>query len=175
MKKTAQMIVVLVVVGIVSGLVLAEIYKYAQPKIEAHRGQKKQRAIYSVLGEVEKIRTIRYKEGEIYQGLNREGGVVGYVFEAKGGGYQGEIILMVGLSPDLTKILGIEVVENIETPGLGGKIEEGYFKGQFKGLSTLKLDEVEAIAGATISSRSVIKIVKKGIAEIKEVLKEVNR
>lgn len=175
MKNSIRMVVVLVVVGIVSGLVLAGIYKYAQPKIEAHREREKQRAIYNVLEEAEKIKIIRYKNGEIYQGLNRRGEVIGYAFEAKGGGYQGEIILMVGLSPDLAKILGIEVIESRETPGLGGKIEGERFKGQFRSLNTLKLDEVKAITGATISSKSVIKIAKREIAKIKEILKEVKR
>ena len=167
-----QMVVVLVVVGIVSGVVLAGIYKYAQPKIEVHREEERRRAIYSVLEETEEVKIIRYKDREIYQGLDQKGDTIGYAFEAEGTGFQGKIILMVGLSSDLTKILGIEVLESRETPGLGGKIKEEDFKGQFRGLSALKLDEIKAIAGATISAKSVIKIVKEEIAKIKEILKE---
>ncbi len=172
-KDSLRIVGVLVVVGIASGLILAGIYKYAQPKIELHREENKQRAIYSVLGEVNRIKIIRDKEGEIYQGLNKKGEGIGYAFSAKGGGYQGEIILMVGLSADLSKILGIEVVENLETPGLGGKITGEDFKGQFKGLRTSRLGKVKAIMGATISSESVLKIVKKRIAEVKKRLKQI--
>lgn len=167
-----RMVIVLVVVGIVSSLALAGIYKYAQPKIEAHREAERQRAIYRVLEGVKRIRTIKYKDGEIYQGLDLEGNGIGYAFEAKGTGYQGEIILMVGLSPDLTRILGIEILESRETPGLGNRIENEDFKGQFRGLSTLEIDKIQAISGATVSSKSVIKIVRKEIAKIKEILKE---
>ena len=174
-RNSVQMVVVLAVVGIVSGILLAGIYKYAQPKIELHRDQKKQKAIYSVLGEAAKIRIIKYKGGKIYQGLNRKGEVIGYAFDVKGGGYQGQIILMVGLSPDLSRVLAIEIVDDLETPGLGAEIEEEDFKAQFRDLSISKIDnEVEAIAGATISSKSVIGIVKKGIAEAKDALEKVN-
>ena len=175
MKNSVQMVIVLVVVGIVSGLALAGIYKYAQPKIEAHQEVVRQEAIYRVLEGTEEVKIIRYKDGEIYQGLNREGDTIGYAFEAKGTGYQGEIILMVGLSPDLATIKGIEVLESKETPGLGGKIEGEDFKGQFRGLSTLKIDKIQAISGATISSKSVIKIAQKEIVKIKKILKETNR
>lgn len=170
-KDALRIVGVLVVVGIVSGLILAGIYKYAQPKIEVHREKNKQRAIHHVLGEVSSIKIIKSEEGEIYQGLSAEGKVIGYAFEAVGAGYQGKITLMVGLSANLNKILAIEVVENMETPGLGAKITGEDFKGQFKGLRTSRLNKVETITGATISSESVLKIVKKRIAAVKERLR----
>jgi electron transport complex protein RnfG len=53
---------------------------------------------------------------------------------------------MMALSPDFT-VLGFEVLEHEEDPGLGGEIEQDYFKNQFKGKSyeVLKgLDVVKA-------------------------------
>jgi electron transport complex protein RnfG len=175
MRNFVQMVIVLVVVGIVSGLVLAGVYRYAQPKIQMQQEEERQRAIYSILKGAEEIKTIRYKDREIYQGLDLEGKIIGYAFEAKGTGYQGEIILMVGLSSDLTKILGIEVLESKETPGLGSRIEEEDFKARFRDLSTSDIGKVDAITGATISSKSVIKIVEEEVAKIKEILKKVKQ
>lgn len=74
-----------------------------------------------------------------------------------------------GLSPDLDTIQGIEIVEQIETPGLGGNITNESFKEQFEGLSTeeqisyvkniepdKQQNEIQAISGATITSRAIV-------------------
>jgi Na+-translocating ferredoxin:NAD+ oxidoreductase RnfG subunit len=70
---------------------------------------------------------------------------------------------MIGLSADLNKISSIEVLEQVETPGLGNKITEEPFKKQFKGLQNTPVitwvkneqpdqpNEIQAITGATIS------------------------
>jgi len=77
--------------------------------------------------------------------------------------------LVVGLAPDGSEIFGIKVVEHLETPGLGNKIESPWAD-QFKGkAATAKLkvekrppaaaNEIQAITGATWSSRYVTDIV----------------
>ena len=89
---------------------------------------------------------------------------------------------MVGLTPDLEKITGVAVLEQAETPGLGGRIAEKGFQDQFKGIVTdpavgwvknkapEKDTDIQAVTGATISSRSVVTIINRSIAEIKQVL-----
>lgn len=76
-------------------------------------------------------------------------------------GFSGLIKIMVGFTPkgDIQNIL---VLEQKETPGLGTKIKGQTFLKQFKGLnlSSYKLKvkkdggEIDAITGATISSRA---------------------
>ena len=76
-------------------------------------------------------------------------------------GYNGLIVLMVGILPDGT-IKDIQVVEHKETPGLGTKMESSKFKDQFKDIDpsqvTLKVKkdggDIDAITAATISSRA---------------------
>ena len=78
--------------------------------------------------------------------------------------------MMVGVDKEMN-VQGIEILSQSETAGLGAKITEDKFKGQFAGksLADLKLvkkptaspQEFEAVTGATISSRAV----ENGIAQ----------
>ena len=89
---------------------------------------------------------------------------------------------MVGLTPDLSRITGIKVLEQVETPGLGGRIGEDSFQNQFRGIQTEpaveyvknrepeKDTEIQAITGATISSRSIVSIINKNIQMLKGAL-----
>jgi len=109
---------------------------------------------------------------EIYSG----GEVIGYAFIATGQGYGGEITILVGLNTDFT-IKGITIIENTETPGLGTKIIENSFTGQFAGLSsgdvslTKEGGEIDAITGATISSKAVTDAVQKEMEETIPIIK----
>jgi len=51
----------------------------------------------------------------------------------QGNGLWGIITGVIGFSSDLQHIVGFEVVSHVETPGLGGRIDESWFKNQFKG------------------------------------------
>ena len=85
-------------------------------------------------------------------------------------GYNGLVVLMVGVTPEET-IRDIEVVQHKETPGLGAEISESFFYDQFLGkkifdegkmftsVSVLKggtspddPHAVDAISGGTITS-----------------------
>lgn len=107
----------------------------------------------------------------------------GYVFIAKKYGYSGVIETMVGMKRDGT-ITGVKILSHNETPGLGAKIVEivtdktitsalksifskkkqaekslsPYFTEQLKGLDIRKVDigNIDAITGATISSKAVV-------------------
>ncbi len=51
-----------------------------------------------------------------------EGRLVGVAMEAEGKGFQDTIRLIYGYSPDKQQVIGMEVLESKETPGLGDKI-----------------------------------------------------
>ena len=83
----------------------------------------------------------------------------------------------------VSELLGIEVIESSETPGLGAKINEDSFKGQFRGLGILApiqytkgdvvaKNQIKAITGATISSKAVVNIINKRIDELRKVIAE---
>ncbi|MFC1643488.1 RnfABCDGE type electron transport complex subunit G [Chlamydiota bacterium] len=125
---------------------------------------------------------INNKDMEFYIG-KKTGVVNGIAFESSGEGYAGMIKIMVGINP-IGEITGLEILENQETPGLGTRITKSKFKGQYigksfdnsklvKGELAVNKDggDIDAITGATISSRGVTSAVNKAL-EIFEKYKE---
>ena len=99
------------------------------------------------------------------QAVDKSGTVLGYVITSHSNdSYDGLVKILVGMNVDKT-IKGIEMLELNDTPGLGQRAEEPEFKGQFAGKSGESLTvtksgsagdgEINAISGATITSRAV--------------------
>ena len=113
--------------------------------------------------------------------LNDE--IIGYAFVAVASGYGGPIDLIVALESNLLQddeiiIHGISVVSHSETPGLGEKIVEASFSGQFTGINVndvaLSKDggKIDAISGATISSSAVVDTVFNTVKEKARIIRE---
>jgi len=103
---------------------------------------------------------------------------IGYVVEGFGKGYSSYIDLLVSVDKNFT-VKKINILHHAETPGLGDEIEKDYFLKRFEGktVDTLVVvkgdtaDKVEAISGATISSRAVTEDgVRNGVKMLKEKL-----
>ena len=104
-------------------------------------------------------------------------GHLGWVVGASGQGFADRIELLIGLSARGDTITGLYVLEQKETPGLGSKIT-GDFQEQFarkdpaKGLEVTKdkpaegANQIRAIAGATVSTRSVCDIVNAALKDL---------
>ncbi|MDZ7783875.1 MAG: FMN-binding protein [Halioglobus sp.] len=112
----------------------------------------------------------------LYAGYDADGGLVGVAIEARGMGYQDDIRLLYGDRPDTQRIVGLEVLQSRETPGLGSRIEShASFLESFRSLDvSLAADgatlrhpivlvdegdksrpwEVDGITGATVSARA---------------------
>jgi Na+-transporting NADH:ubiquinone oxidoreductase subunit C len=121
---------------------------------------------------------------EVYDGSS----FISYVYRPTGPGLWGEIVTLIGFSEDLETISGIDFVQQNETPGLGARITEKWFREQFKGklgprnfdsddeelYTTVGEDdsagdaEFSAITGASVTSNAVKKIVNKTILEARE-------
>jgi electron transport complex protein RnfG len=189
MNNTAKIIIVLTFITIIAGGVLAVLDSFTRPKIEAYQNNLKNEAVSEVLPKNVKIETIE-KDAMTFYKATKDNDVVGYAFQVSGGGYQSELVLMVGVSADFSEILGAKIISQVETPGLGTKIEDdasnkedpAWFINQFKGVKTVpaityvknakpsKATEIQAITGATISSSAVVDILNKGIKEAKALL-----
>lgn len=119
----------------------------------------------------------------VYRALNEKGEHVGWMISARGLGFADILDLLVGVNKDLSRITGLSVLEQKETPGLGDRITEPAWRDQFKGKPTIpdlavtktapKSDsEVQGITGATISSVSVVGIVNGAVARLRAALAE---
>ncbi|MDI6689243.1 MAG: RnfABCDGE type electron transport complex subunit G [Actinomycetota bacterium] len=95
-----------------------------------------------------------------------EGERVGFIAQKIPKGYKGPIKLAVGITLN-GKASGIAVIEHSETPGLGAKIEEASFQKQFRGKSLSDPievgEDIDAISGATTSSKAVTNAVKEAL------------
>lgn len=124
-------------------------------------------------------------DGERFFIQEKDGQVVGYAVPTGGAGLWGRIDAYVAISEDLEHILGLEFIEHSETPGLGGRISEEEYKGQFRDINISEADDgeyiiyrpasggnIDAITGATLTSKSVSDFLNKDILKFIEERKE---
>ncbi|MCK8824433.1 FMN-binding protein [Fuchsiella alkaliacetigena] len=153
------MIIVLTVIAIASATVLSLVHSVTQPQIEAVSEERREEAILGVLPGAVDYSEIEKDGLTLYEGLDEDGNVVGTAIERDGSGYGGPVGLMIGLDLDNNKVLSVRILEHEETPGLGARIEEGWFIEQFKekpfGDEFLIDEDLEGIAGATLSAQAV--------------------
>ena len=125
--------------------------------------------------------TVKKDHKTAYYNLFRvihESKLTGWVIKAGGQGYADKIEILIGLDPDVNTITGLFVLEQKETPGLGNKIVFPRWRNQFirKKTNTPLVvakgniqgpNTIDAVTGATISSRSVTGIVNRTIDDVK--------
>ena len=153
----------LLVITAVVAVALAGVNSITAPKIEQLNAEKTQQAIEAVLPGGFDTQITDYTDDtglvtNVYSGAN------GYAFEVTPAGFDNTITMMVGVDHD-GKVLGISIVSHTETSGLGAvaaaSTSDGEsFRGQFVGMSgsvsvTKDGGEVDALTGATITSRAV--------------------
>ena len=127
--------------------------------------------------QVEVRKADRAKYYSVYE-ARYQGERKGWVVKTKGQGYADTIELLLGLSPDLSTITGLFVLDQKETPGLGNKIITVGWRAQFvdepadgnlkvvKNGAT-KPGEIDAVTGATISSKSVTALINTAVGDLK--------
>ena len=173
-----NMFVALFVICIVAGGVLGIVFNATKDPISAAENAKRTAAIKNVLPEFKTLKTVNVKsameDAEIpfhlaYDADNNFIGAAVETFTNKG--FSGNISLMVGILADGT-VKNISVLQHAETPGLGSKMEEETFKGQFCDKNpasfnfSVKKDggDVDAITAATISSRAFCDAVNRALS-----------
>lgn len=106
--------------------------------------------------------------------LEEESGAVSFHFE--GGGVWGPIVGIITLESDFETIVAIAVLQQEETPGLGGVVAEAPYLAKFVGAKLVpelnitktptagELNEVDAITGATRTSNAFQNILNNAYA-----------
>ncbi|GEM_PF-1151594 len=112
------------------------------------------------------VKPDKEKEALYYKAFDRGDKLTGFVFKASGRGYSSEIQILAGMFTD-GKLCAVKILSLQETPGLGMRVAEKEFTGQFAHQDSADLSGVSAIAGASVSSRAVINAVMKKAQEIK--------
>ena len=171
MKKIFGLILSLTIISGVCAAVLAYVDSITKDPIARMRVQQEQAAVKAVLpsGATEVVEGTGF-----FVGMNEKNDVVGYAAKGKdGGGYGGDIELMVGFKSDKKTVVCYKTLAASETPGLGMKLKTPEFADQFKDKngSALKVKkdggEIEAITSATITSRAVCRAIADAQSKLK--------
>ena len=149
----------LLIITAVVAAALAGVNAITAPRIAAARAEKTQQAIEAVLP----------GGGTAMESFTDPSGLVkavyasdtGYAVQVTPAGFDGAIDMMVGVSKE-GKVLGISIISHTETAGLGAvaaaKTSAGEaFRGQFSQTDAPFAvgDNVDALTGATITSKAV--------------------
>lgn len=181
LKPTAILFIICVVVS----AALAGTNLLTEDKIEEQAAAKAEESRKLVLPgaaffEEEENLPADWNGGPVYKAWDQEGegrSVTGYVFETAAKGYGGDIKVMTGFSYE-GDITGVEILSHSETPGLGANAVKEEFREQFKmekpvlygPLEVVKYQEpepgqIEAMTGATITSKAVTAAVEQAQTE----------
>ena len=155
-----RLTVTLLTICAVVAAVLAGVNMITKDKIAEIQNQKIEKAIQEVISNAQDVQQLP---------LSGDAGIVQAVYTANGsyalqvapGGFDGEVIMMVGISEG--KVAGISVISHTETPGLGAvaaaqNAKGEAFRGQFVGQEGMLAigDQIDAMSGATITSTAVV-------------------
>lgn len=175
--------------GALAGLLIVLAWQWTLPAITAYRANVEQQAVAEVLKVPARLDTLYLENGaltpkpagdaakleRVYVGYDGAGTRVGVALQAGEPGFSDVVSVMVGYDPATMELLGMKILGQKETPGLGDKIEkDSAFVRQFSGarapLQGVKAPvggnpaEVATITGATISSRAVIRTINNALA-----------
>jgi H+/Na+-translocating ferredoxin:NAD+ oxidoreductase subunit G len=191
--SSLRLVATLAVAGAVAGMAIVTAFRLTKPSIDEHNAADLAAAVTEVLGGAKTYKTA-YLEGgtftleprdtagldRIYVGYDANGQPDGVAMEAAEPGFQDVIDLIFGFDPSKGDVIGMKVLHNLETPGLGARIgTDSSFLDQFDDASTPllgvkegqgkgKKNEVVMITGSTISSRAVIKIINDRLGAIRK-------
>ncbi len=183
MKDIIKLLVALTLIAAIAGLILSVVEKATREPIAAQRKAQMVKALSAVLPDFDNspdADSVVLENGVDKKGnpvqitfyrARKNNELVGTAFKMIAPeGYSGNIEIMIGVKPDQS-INAIEILTHAETPGLGSKIAEGWFKEMFRGKSLENADwrvkkdggEFDQISGATISPRAVVGALKAGL------------
>lgn len=180
-----RLVLTLAVAGMLSGLAVAGAYQITKPIIDANNARALRAAVFTVVPGSAQLQRLALRDGRLvpvgedeqvaepvlYGAYDEAGRFLGYAIDGSGPGFQDIIHLLYGYDPQTQRVIGMEVLESRETPGLGDKIyKDEDFVANFSSLAVAPLitvvkdgagadNEVDAITGATISSKAVVKII----------------
>lgn len=203
--NSKKMLLAMVGIGIISAFLIVMSFELTLPRVTRLKAEALEKAIFEVLpgtvntqaygvnakGELFELADGDKPETTLYAGYNKDGQLVGYAIEASGQGYADIIKVLYGYDPAKQTIIGFQVLESKETPGLGDKIaKDERFQNNFNALDvsisedgqlrnkviTVKQGqkqnewEIDGITGATISSRAVGNILSESSSKVVPVL-----
>jgi Na+-transporting NADH:ubiquinone oxidoreductase subunit C len=189
MSKRVMIVAFTVLVTVVFVSPISVVYLLTKPKVELNQQVFLQRSVLYAAGlkvpptplaisELFKQR-VEPKSGSgggYYLVKDEAGRTGGYVILASGPGLWGEITAAVGFDAKLEKLTGVDFLKQSETPGLGARIGEGWFREQFRGKKgpfgtvaegqPAAENQFDAITGATLTSNFVKDLLNAAVGRV---------
>lgn len=182
--SSLRLVATLAIGGMLSGFLLAASYQVTKPIIEENKARELRLSVYKVVPGSTSVQRLVYRDGVLtpisetekttepvlYAGYDDTGAFKGYGIVNEGAGFADQIRLIYGYDPAAARVVGMHVLTSKETPGLGDKIsKDPRFLASFQSLAVEPPavvvkdgrnaeNEVDAITGATISSKAVVRI-----------------
>lgn len=177
---------ILAAICLIVSLALSSTNAVTKDRIEKINAENTKKAMSRVLKAEAYTEKTLEKDGEeiTYYEASDSDSVKGFIFITTANGYGGEVKVMTAVSEGIPRsIKAVEILDvSGETPGLGQNAAQEKFYGQFSGmsgaLSVIKsgadgsAGEINAVTGATITSRAVTKAVNEALSLSKEIKTE---
>lgn len=164
---------VLAIICVVVTLALSSANALTHKKIEALAIETQNKAMAKLI-EADEYQEKNFLDKWNYHIAIKDGETVGYIFNVASKGYGGDIQVMTAVNLDGT-IAAVEILDaSGETPGLGQNVTKPDWYAQFTGLkeditvikggsANADSNEINAVTGATISSKAVTEAVNKAL------------
>jgi electron transport complex protein RnfG len=183
--SSVRLVATLALSAMLSGAVLAGVYQVTKPVIDGNKARELREGVFEVVPGATQVRKLALREGQlvlvtedevvaepvIHAGYDDDGVFRGWAIAGDGPGFQDAIHVLYGFDPVRREVTGMRILQSRETPGLGDKIyKDADFVANFDGLAVEPAiivvkdgrdaaHEVDAITGATISSKAVVNII----------------
>lgn len=156
---------------LLSGAVIAGTFALTAPIAAKTRIQLDNQARKALVVDAQDFKEIEGKTGW-YEAV-KDGKIIAYIVPVESKGYAGAINMLAAVSVD-GKVIDYAVLSHKETPGLGDKAEKPDFRKRFAGKTAEQLEvvkvpsdkNIQALTGATITSRAVTKGIKEAVEEV---------
>jgi len=165
------------IVAALCGVLIVSAYQYTKPFIESNQKKKTEAAAMAVLPRAVRVEFYQVGSCQWYIGFDRNSKPVGVSVQAEGRGFADQIKALYAYNPTERKVIGLQVIESKETPGIGDKIiTDTLFLANFRSLPVdhpieavkhgkkTKANQVDGITGATISSKAIAKLLQNSLA-----------
>lgn len=166
MKEMARYGFILGLICVVAAGLLAGVNSLTKSRIVAQAEKEEKAGLKEVMPQGARFEAVE-ADAAYYKVFDEKDRFIGAVFKAQAKGYSSTVLTLAGMLKDGT-ITAIKILSQNETPGLGAKVAESDFTGRFR--EKKNLNDVQAVTGATISSRAVIDSVKSKAEEIKKII-----
>ena len=192
-ESASKLISTITIAGAIAGLLMAVLFVWANPRIQAHANTEMMSALDEVLAKPAKIETyLIYRNRlvkqapagidtvgmpRVFAGYREDGTLIGFGMTSTEPGFSELLTIAFGYDPNAKVITGMKVLDSKETPGIADEIITPGFAKRFEkravpikgikvGRSTGDAHEVDMISGATISSRALISAINHQMARV---------